>query len=200
MLLFLIFVPRPTMEVKNGVVREIPPPPGSPTLQQAVAIVTVAVIHFFAILIITTVVLSRFPHHLQEWANLLGVLAAILGSIQYFPQIWTTWKLQRVGSLSVPMMCIQTPGGFIFAASLAARLGPAGWSAWIVYLVLATLQGVLLTMAVSFIIRDRRLARQAQVEDSSSNERARLNPQNHGNQQESHDQTERSPLLGRNGN
>lgn len=57
------------------------------------------------------------------------------------------------------MMCIQTPGGFIFAASLAARLGVAGWSAWSVYIVLGTLQGVLLTMAICFEVRDRRKAK-----------------------------------------
>lgn len=48
------------------------------------------------------------------------------------------------------MMCIQTPGSIVFAASLAARLGKEGWSSWGVFLVTACFQGTLLFMAVYF--------------------------------------------------
>lgn len=48
------------------------------------------------------------------------------------------------------MMCIQTPGSLVFAASLAARLGKEGWSSWGVFLVTACFQGALLSMAVYF--------------------------------------------------
>ena len=48
------------------------------------------------------------------------------------------------------MMCIQTPGSLVFAASLAARLGKEGWSSWGVFLVTACFQGALLFMAVYF--------------------------------------------------
>lgn len=57
------------------------------------------------------------------------------------------------------MMCIQTPGSFVWVASLAARLGWAGWSTWGIYLVTGILQGCLLVMGVSFEIRDRRKGR-----------------------------------------
>lgn len=57
-------------------------------------------------------------------------------------------------------MLIQTPGGFVFAGSLAARLGVAGWSAWSVYLVLGTLQGVLLVICICFALRDQRRERE----------------------------------------
>lgn len=77
-------------------------------------------------------------------------MATVLASIQYFPQIYTTLRLKRVGSLSIPMMCIQTPGSFVWAASLAARLGMEGWSAWGLYIVTALLQGSLLVMGVYF--------------------------------------------------
>ena len=33
----------------------------------------------------------------------------------------TTWKLQAVETLSIPMMCIQTLGIFVWAGSLAVR-------------------------------------------------------------------------------
>jgi len=62
-----------------------------------------------------------------------------------------------VGSLSIPMMCIQTPGSFVFAGSLALRLGSEGWSAWGVYLVTGCLQGTLLVMGSYYeIVRRRR--------------------------------------------
>ena len=101
-------------------------------------------------LIATITIGLKRPASLQSWSNFCGILAAILSSIQYFPQIYTTVKLRCVGSLSIPMMCIQTPGGFVWAASLAARLGPKGWSTWGVLLITATLQGLLLVLSVFF--------------------------------------------------
>jgi hypothetical protein len=48
------------------------------------------------------------------------------------------------------MMCIQTPGSLVWASSLAARKGWAGWSIWGVLVVTACLQGTLLVMAIYF--------------------------------------------------
>lgn len=53
------------------------------------------------------------------------------------------------------MMCIQTPGSFVWAASLAARLGASGWSAWGVYVVTGLLQGTLLVMGIVFEYRHK---------------------------------------------
>ena len=66
------------------------------------------------------------------------------------PQIWMTWHLGHVGSLSIPMMLIQTPGSFVWSGSLAARLGIEGWSTWGVFLVTGCLQGCLLGMGICF--------------------------------------------------
>lgn len=57
------------------------------------------------------------------------------------------------------MMCIQTPGSFVWAASLAARLGPSGWSAWGVYCVTGVLQGTLLVMGIIYEIQFRKKER-----------------------------------------
>jgi hypothetical protein len=100
--------------------------------------------------IISVAFAIRQPSALHAWANFLGILAATLASIQYFPQIYTTYRLRCVGSLSIPMMCIQTPGSLVWAASLAAREGAKGWSVWGVLLVTASLQGTLLVMAIYF--------------------------------------------------
>lgn len=97
----------------------------------------------------TYIILAR-PGFAWQWADALGITATALASIQYFPQIYTTYKLKSLGSLSIPMMCVQTPGGYLWAASLAARLGWEGWSAWILYVFISTLQGVVLGMGLYF--------------------------------------------------
>ncbi|RDL39824.1 uncharacterized protein BP5553_04164 [Venustampulla echinocandica] len=83
-------------------------------------------------------------------------MAVTLALIQYLPQIWMTWCLGHVGSLSIPMMLIQTPGSFVLSASLAARLGLGGWSNWGVFLVTGCLQGCLLVMGICFEVKARR--------------------------------------------
>ena len=53
------------------------------------------------------------------------------------------------------MMCIQTPGSFVFAASLMMRLGWPGWSTWGLFLFTGCLQGCLLVMSIVFEVRNR---------------------------------------------
>ena len=113
------------------------------------------VLHGLVVIILTCVFYLALPKQLNNWANFLGVMAAILAAIQYVPQIWTTYHLKHVGSLSIPMMCIQTPGGYLFAASLYARLGMAGWSTWVIYLLTATMQGAVLVMGIYYELTNR---------------------------------------------
>lgn len=157
MFLFLIFLPRADNEYadRSTTVSSI-----SANAVEAIAVVAISIVHFVITLLISVAILATAPNRSQALANVLGIMAGILAAIQYVPQIWTTWRLQHVGSLSIPMMCIQTPGGFVFAGSLAARLGKEGWSTWAVYLVLGTLQGILLVMAICFELRDRRLKKE----------------------------------------
>ncbi|KAF2838807.1 PQ loop repeat protein-like protein, partial [Patellaria atrata CBS 101060] len=154
MLLFIIFIPRPIPSRANPRASWENTP--SPTWREAVTVVAICMATFVAVFIITGVFFLRYPQNLQVWANLLGASAGVMACIQYLPQIWTTWRLQHVMSLSVPMMCIQTPGSFVFAASLGLRLGWDGWSAWGVYIVTGILQGFLLVMGIIFLIRDRK--------------------------------------------
>lgn len=120
----------------------------------------VCLLHGLAVILISAGLILARPHHLGAWANVLGITATILAAIQYVPQIWMTYHLGHVGSLSIPMMLIQTPGSFVWSASLAARLGAEGWSTWGVFLVTGCLQGCLLVMGICFEIkanRERRL-------------------------------------------
>lgn len=135
------------------------------TVASIVHFVAMAVATFYLSLLHSTAATadpSRPPQPsdtLVWWANFLGVQSTILASIQYIPQLYTTWRLKHVGSLSIPMMCIQTPGSFVWAISLAMREGTR-WSSWATYVVTGTLQGALLVMCVMWEIQERRARKQ----------------------------------------
>ena len=159
LLLFLVFFPRhPTLP--NNIDKS------QYTWKTAATVAFVCLLHGLLVIFISASLTLARPHDLGQWANALGIMATILAAIQYFPQIWMTWHLGHVGSLSIPMMLIQTPGSFVWSGSLFARLGLEGWSSWGVFLVTGCLQGVLLAMCICFEIRDRR-ARDAEHDDVS---------------------------------
>ncbi|CDK28687.1 unnamed protein product [Kuraishia capsulata CBS 1993] len=83
------------------------------------------------------------------FANFCGILSSILGGVQYFPQIATTYKLQHAGTLSISMMFMQTPGGFLWSFLLYSQPG-SRWSSWLPYLTAAILQLVLLIMCLYY--------------------------------------------------
>lgn len=157
LLLFLLFFPHATPFAP-------PKPPhisSLPSYRTALLVAIICVIHALVTLVISTLILYLSPPHLQAWANILGVTATLLAGVQFIPQLFTTWRLQAVGSLSIPTMCIQTPGSFVFAGSLAKRLGSSGWSTWGIYLITGCLQGGLLGMSIFFEVRERRRRKRA---------------------------------------
>jgi hypothetical protein len=66
---------------------------------------------------------NSLPQKVSAWATFLGVTSAILAAIQYAPQLLHTYRSKLVGALSIPMMMIQTPGGFLMVTSIALRPG-----------------------------------------------------------------------------
>ncbi|KAK4448471.1 hypothetical protein QBC34DRAFT_407476 [Podospora aff. communis PSN243] len=122
----------------------------SPRWQTALLVAVLTLLHGLAVIVITGILTTVAPEELGIWANTLGIMAALLAAVQYLPQIWMTYHIKHVGSLSIPMMCMQTPGGFIFAGSLFARLGWAGWSSWGIFVLTASMQGILLAMAIYY--------------------------------------------------
>lgn len=168
MLLFLIFFPTPGPEPHPA------DAPAPPTYKDALTVVFICGFHTATIIVLSAIFLLWVPGALQTWATFLGICAATLACIQYIPQLWTTYRLQHVMSLSVPMMCIQTPGSFVFAASLGMRLGWEGWSAWGVYIVTGILQGGLLFMGIGFELRDRKKRQEEEREGEGSDEQAPL--------------------------
>ena len=65
-------------------------------------------------------------------------------------------------------MLIQTPGSFVWAGSLAARLGSEGWSTWGIFVVTGCLQGCLLVMGISFEVKARRARQEVEGDQVSS--------------------------------
>ena len=66
---------------------------------------------------------NSLPQRVSAWATLLGITAAVLAAIQYAPQLLHTYRSRLVGALSIPMMMIQTPGGFLMVTSIVLRPG-----------------------------------------------------------------------------
>jgi hypothetical protein len=163
MLLFLVFFPRgtsPAVEEEQDT--------DMPTWKEAVLVLGVSLAFFVVALIGSIVFVYALPSHVRGWANFLGLLATGLAAIQYIPQIFMTWRLQETGSLSIPMMCLQTPGSFVFAASLYARLGRGGWSAWGLFIFTGILQGCLLAMSLGFLWRDRKASQKNKPADNAN--------------------------------
>lgn len=175
-MLFLIFFPRSTTPQANGEM-DAEADGTLPTWKEAIFVLALSLAFFIFAFLGSVIFVYALPSHIRGWANFLGLLGTLLAAIQYIPQIITTYRLQEVGSLSVPMMCIQTPGSFVFAASLAVRLGPGGWSAWGLFILTGLLQGCLLTMSLGFLWRDRKAKKAGAVEGANGH-------------------SERSPLLG----
>lgn len=153
LLLFLVFFPRGPNLPRNAAENKH-------TWKTAVSVAFICLLHGLVTVILSVVLMMTKPNLLGAWANTLGITATALAGIQYIPQIWMTWHLGHVGSLSIPMMLIQTPGSFVWSASLAARLGAEGWSSWGTFLVTGCLQGCLLVMGICFEVKARRIAKE----------------------------------------
>lgn len=130
--------------------------PDVPKKGDAIMVGLVSLLVLLLVGIVSTYLLVGNRDYLLTWANILGICAAIMSCIQYLPQLWTTYKIGHVLSLSITSMAIQVPGSFLFAFSLWLRVGWEGWSTWLLYCLTGVLQGSLLGMAVYFSRKDRK--------------------------------------------
>ena len=172
----------------------------SPAYAHALMLFALVVVHFVLSFLTTSVLLATLPEPLRDgsppalpghdssvehaseralrvWATVLGLASALLACVQYLPQLVHTARAKTVGSLSVPMMCVQTPGSFVFVYTLAVRPG-VNWTAWgtvrhpflapllrtsayqlrcAQYFVTGVLQGTLLAMCLAWKVRQSRL-------------------------------------------
>ncbi|OBU00278.2 hypothetical protein VE01_01448 [Pseudogymnoascus verrucosus] len=202
LLLFLIFFPRNPVLPQSTTVK-------APTWRTALGVAFLCLAHGLLVIFVSAWFQFSRPSYLGTLANTLGLMAAGLACVQYFPQIWTTFQLGHVGSLSIPMMVIQTPGSFVWAGSLAVRLGTEGWSIWGVYLVTGCLQGCLLVMGIYFELQARKTGTNLESEattslladNTPSLQNEFLETDDNGNTViESGGLTERTPLLSKQSN
>ncbi|GAA5969220.1 hypothetical protein JCM21900_001511 [Sporobolomyces salmonicolor] len=127
----------------------------------------------------------------RVWATTQGLVSVALGCAQYAPQLVLTARRKLVGSLSVPMMLLQTPGSFLFVYTLAIRPS-VNFTAWGTYFVTGVLQGTLLVLCLVFKRRQAKLG----IDDwgrEVTPKGATLLPGRHG---EEHRAGERTSLLG----
>ncbi|KAK5165207.1 uncharacterized protein LTR77_009305 [Saxophila tyrrhenica] len=156
-MLFLIFFPTRSTPADLSISTPSLSSTTTPPRRRDALLVTLLILAAFLATGLTSLAtLAVYPHHTQSLANALGTIAGTLSGIQYLPQIYFTWKLKSVKSLSVVTMLIQVPGAFLFAFSLFLRVGWEGWSTWGVYVVTGCLQGVLLGLAVWYWWEARR--------------------------------------------
>ncbi|KAI7508195.1 hypothetical protein KC347_g6298 [Hortaea werneckii] len=124
--------------------------------RRAYLILLVACAFAFAILLSSAIILNRFPWLAQGWADILGIAVAVFACVQWVPQTWTTWHLGHLGSLSLLSLCLMAPYAWIFGVNMIIRLGFRGWSAWIVYVLVGTMQVLLAGMGIVFAVRGHR--------------------------------------------
>ncbi|KAI0800046.1 hypothetical protein C8Q74DRAFT_387629 [Fomes fomentarius] len=145
----------PARHIKTAVKRE--------EWKLSITLSWVVLFHIAFIIFITFMLLMTNPTpdathrspQLQLWATFLGVSSALLAAFQYAPQIAHTFRIQLVGALSIPMMCIQTPGAILMVLSIALRPG-TNWTTWISYAVAGMMQGILLVMCIIFRARQHK--------------------------------------------
>eukprot|EP00158_Paraphelidium_tribonemae_P004404 Partr_v1_DN26737_c1_g1_i3_m8679 putative PQ loop repeat protein len=90
----------------------------------------------------------------EIWADILGLVSLVISVFQFFPQLFQTYVTWQVGALSIPSMCMQTPGSFILVYTLAVRPGTNA-STWITYLFTGILQFILLSMCLIITFQNR---------------------------------------------
>lgn len=117
--------------------------------ERIVQVARLVVVHFALCVVQLAVGLSSNRATLLAIAQVNGLMSTLLTVVKYVPQIYTTYHLKHPGTLSVGMMCIQTPGGFVFTATLFFTKG-LHWSSWVSYLVAALLQGTLLLLCLYY--------------------------------------------------
>ncbi|KAF8574828.1 hypothetical protein K439DRAFT_812505 [Ramaria rubella] len=124
----------------------------------AITLTWVVVIHvaFETFITLFLLIFHSPPQQIQIWATFLGVTSAGLAVIQYLPQLIKTYRIKIVGALSIPMMCIQSPGAVLMVLNLALRSG-TNWTSWLPYATAGVMQACLLVLCILWKARQARL-------------------------------------------
>jgi len=109
--------------------------------------VTAAIVMYFGKLV---------PSHVMvSYAQYVGIIAAALVFVQWAPQIFTTLKLSKAGSLSLPMLLLQCPGALL-VVGFQLTSTQSQWTTWAPSMVSGAAQLILIVLVIYFALRDRR--------------------------------------------
>ena len=71
--------------------------------------ITILVVAYMTVagVVVAAVLLLSHGQVRFRLAAVLGMLSLTLSLFQFIPQLWRTWRQQRVGALSIPAMLMQ---------------------------------------------------------------------------------------------
>ncbi len=108
-----------------------------------------------------------------SFAEALGGVASVSNMLQWLPQIFSTLRSGKVGSLSILMLALQVPGG-LAVVIFNTVVEPSSITTWGPFVLSAAQQFVLLVICLVFSVRDYREKNKEVGNVSSSEETAAL--------------------------
>jgi len=81
----------------------------------------------------------------KGYADAIGIISALIVTVVWIPQIYTTWKKKDPGTLSIIMLLIQMPGSVIVVI-YQGILNNADWTTWLPYSCTAVELTILIVM------------------------------------------------------
>jgi uncharacterized protein with PQ loop repeat len=151
-LLFLIFFPRHLRYVPVDISSVDGHPVMTNQWKTAIFVSLLLALYFLFVISLSIILISTTgfdSSYTKAFGELLGLFSLTLSLVMFVPQIWRTFHLKEIGALSIPGMCIQTPGSFILCLSI--YLDPnANWSTWLPTFVSGTLMGLLLILCIKY--------------------------------------------------
>jgi len=81
--------------------------------------------------------------------SFFGVVSSLAILVVWCPQIWTTYKGKTAGSLSILMLCLTSPGGYLTIYLQAIVYHNRYW-VWAPIVMSASLQTILLFMCIYY--------------------------------------------------
>ncbi|EPX74735.1 CTNS domain-containing protein [Schizosaccharomyces octosporus yFS286] len=156
LLSFWMYLPRPIHFVSNDDESGDPiPEPLSITKSKTWRTTSYGLLGIFAWGLCICILSATVLTYNMAWAAFLGFSASFCAIVQYVPQFISTIRHKSHGALSIPMMVVQTPGGFLIGY-LLSRLPGTNWTSYMMYVVSASLQAVLLSLCFYYHLQNKK--------------------------------------------